>query len=692
MHDDEVKEYIKSHPEVYFERARKSGYVCPICDNGTGKDGTGMKEVKGREGLFKCFKCGFSGDVLAFIAKGYNLDIRSDFSKVIDKAREIYGIEKPLEIRRNNVNKTQKQIETDLPDTFFRIYFEKVAKDQSNYLDDRGISKKIQKEFKIGYDKKWKHPANPNISPSERIIIPTSKNSYLARAINQNTDEKYKAIKVGKSHIFNSKILSEECDEPIFIVEGEIDALSIIEVGGKAIGLGGTSNTELLKRELVKEKKKFQAPLILCLDNDDAGNEASKKIEEFLTEMGIIFINGSKTVLGNFKDPNEALVKDRDFFAKAVKALAEDKKSFENAKSKAQEAFEKGREEYIRAHRDRIADACISFYKEKKSIPTKFHTLDEFLDGGLHAGLYVLAAASGAGKTTLALQIADNIARGGQDVLFFSGEMTIQEIVAKSLSRLTKEIARDSDENALTMRTVLNIGNLLETDKDKEKIDKWIEKETLAEENYNNNIVDHMIIYDGLQSIEDINEEKNGESIISKIETHKKITRESPVIFIDYLQIIRSTKGSTSGDRRLQIDEIISKLRITAVKHETPIFIISSLNRYAYGRGKAGASSDPSDEKDIYMADLKESGGIEYGADVIMTLQAEEDNDDDHSTRRMMKLRVIKNRTGRRHKRDDYIPLDFHTWFNYFEDKGIKKGIKDDSSSQRASAVDIGDL
>jgi replicative DNA helicase len=45
--------------------------------------------------------------------------------------------------------------------------------------------------------------------------------------------------------LFNAKALQQ--NNPIFITEGEIDALSIIEAGGEAVGLGGTSNIEQLK-------------------------------------------------------------------------------------------------------------------------------------------------------------------------------------------------------------------------------------------------------------------------------------------------------------------------------------------------------------------------------------------------------------------------------------------------------------
>ena len=69
--------------------------------------------------------------------------------------------------------------------------------------------------------------------------------------------------------------------------------------------------------------------------------------------------------------------------------------------------------------------------------PPVFPGLDEALGGGLYPGLYMMGAISSLGKTTLACQIADQIAAAGQPVLIFSLEMARKEIFAKSISRLS---------------------------------------------------------------------------------------------------------------------------------------------------------------------------------------------------------------------------------------------------------------
>src|SRR5690606_222457 len=76
-------------------------------------------------------------------------------------------------------------------------------------------------------------------------------------------------------------------------------------------------------------------------------------------------------------------------------------------------------------------------------ISTGFDNLDQSLGGGLYAGLYTLGAISSLGKTTLALQIADNIAANGYEVIFFSLEMALAEVLAKSFSRISAELAKE---------------------------------------------------------------------------------------------------------------------------------------------------------------------------------------------------------------------------------------------------------
>ena len=223
MNRKEAKEYIKANPEIYFRKAKKTGYVCPLCQSGSGRNGTGITEIPRHKGYYKCFVCQESGDVLHFIGKEYGL---SDFKDILNKGIELYSIviDGANYKKRNHkehtrvsqtakskqeINDSQTKTNQDFPEKDYADFFKEAAKHmhETDYLTKRGISKELQKEFNIGYCKEWKHPEKPKMIPSERIIIPTSKHSYMARAITE-MDKQYKAMKVGKSHIFNCEVLS----------------------------------------------------------------------------------------------------------------------------------------------------------------------------------------------------------------------------------------------------------------------------------------------------------------------------------------------------------------------------------------------------------------------------------------------------------------------------------------------------
>jgi DNA primase len=144
-------------------------------------------------------------------------------------------------------------------------------------------------------------------------------------------------------------------------------ALSIIEGGCNAVGLGGSSNIEQLKQELIKTNAR--RPLIVCLDNDEAGKSATKKIIEFLKEKGEPFEDKTLEICGDKKDPNEALVSNRDEFINAVKDIIE---GSPDVLQKESEAY---KQENICAFRNAVS----YFEKEKQVISTGFGQIDGFL-------------------------------------------------------------------------------------------------------------------------------------------------------------------------------------------------------------------------------------------------------------------------------------------------------------------------
>ena len=162
-----------------------------------------------------------------------------------------------------------------------------------------------------------------------------------------------------------------------------------------------------------------QSILILALDNDDAGIRTADSLKTALKDLGVLFIEYN--IAGEYKDANEMLVKDKYGL----------KNNIEEALKKAA-VLEQGllrelqQEESCEHYIDDFIDG-IEKSVDTPFISTGFSGLDYELDGGLYEGFYVLGAISSLGKTTLALQIADNIAAADDntDVLIFSLEMAI---------------------------------------------------------------------------------------------------------------------------------------------------------------------------------------------------------------------------------------------------------------------------
>ena len=439
----------------------KQGYICPICGSGSGNKGTGITTKDGIH--FTCWAgCFSNSDIIDIIGMEQGLtEYREKLNAAAKELNITIDDSSGFTLRYQNQDKTERNTQQSIHNNTYTIrpteeaepdytdFFLQANKNITGTDYHRGLSLDILNRFKIGYVESWKHPKAPQAPASPRLIIPTSKHSYLARDTRAELTEdqkRYSKSKVGKVRIFNSKSLAA-ATQPIFIVEGEIDAMSIIEVGGEAIGLGSLGNVSRLLTML--EQSRPLQPVIICLDNDDnqkAQENVAKalgKLKEGLKRLNIPF--SEEDIAKPYKDANEALQADRAAFIAAVE------KAIHNAAATEEERREEARAELEREAVSYWLPNFIKNIEESKTaayIPTGFLAVDEVLDGGLYAGLYIVGAISSLGKTTFCLQIADQIAQAGNDVLVFSLEMARNELIAKSVSRLT--LIQDIEQNGTT--------------------------------------------------------------------------------------------------------------------------------------------------------------------------------------------------------------------------------------------------
>ena len=654
---ERLTEYVESITD-HSAKGNRKAYVCPICGSGTGRNKTGAFTIT-KDGLkWKCFACDRGGDTLDLI--GYVEDI-SDYKTKIARAGELFNldIEAPAEYQNQD---TQSNMHTDTKTETNYIDFYKQANKNiqaTNYPEKRGLSKAILDRFKIGYVENWRHPdVSENVPTSPRLIIPVTKTSYLARDTRENIPDDQKAYakaKVGSSDIFNGRAFIDDLDKPIFIVEGEIDALSIMEVGGVAVGLGSTSNYRKLVG-LVKDKQ-LERPLILALDNDSGGRKTQAELEKLLQAQKTPYTIAVLTDQ-NAKDPNEMLVKNRETF----KARVEE--AIKNAKDDKEKYLETSTDNYIQDFLNGIADSV-----NTPCIPTGFPMLDEVLDGGLYEGLYIVGAISSLGKTTLVTQIADQVASKGHDVLIFSLEMARSEVMAKSISRHTiMEVLRTGGDtkNAKTVRGV-TAGKRYEKYSNTEI--ELIENAVQAYSGY----AKHIYITEGVGDL-------GVQQIRETVEKHTRYTGNTPLVIVDYLQILAPANERATDKQNT--DKAVMELKRISRDFKTPVIGISSFNRDNYNNA-------------VSMQAFKESGAIEYSSDILIGLQLKgagnKDFDPTEAKKkdpREIELVILKNRNGQTGAK---VPFEFYPMFNYFVENDNPQYILADSESETTKPQTVGD-
>lgn len=295
------------------------GYICPICGSGSGDKGTGITENPKNPYHYTCWAgCFKNCDAFDILALKNGIPTRSE--EAMQYAFSLYNVDNSRsndKIQSMKENPVKKQVKTtttlDFTEKINRSSSLFVGSKAEKYINNRGISTELAQRFKLGYSESEYFPDKQN---HPALIIPVSKNFYISRNIDANTSDKarFSNVKGSKSTIFNLDAIKQS-DRPIFIVEGAIDALSIMEVKGQAIALNSTSNADLLVRQL--ENLKQLPPFVLCLDNDKAGQKATDTLITALTRLTARFIDG-RFIFGECKDANEILMKNKPALARAV--------------------------------------------------------------------------------------------------------------------------------------------------------------------------------------------------------------------------------------------------------------------------------------------------------------------------------------------------------------------------------------
>lgn len=627
----QVKEYLKEQLVDFLEERNINIRKNFICLNPEHLESTPSMSYDARRNKVHCFGCGADYDIFNLIGIEYGLD---DFQSQFNKACELYDVKveqnhttKPKSVRTPQNKRESEDIKMSTIDYYKAC---EAAVHQTNYFKSRGLSDETIRTFSLGYD-----------AQNQRVVIPVSREFYLSRSV---TDKRFYNPSNVKSIIFNLKALQAK-NKPVFVVESTFCALSVIQCGGNCIGLNGLNNVNQLI-EVIQQHQLTDLKLIVALDNDDAGRKASYDLMVKLKEMNVqaIIYNLSD----EFKDPNELLVADASRLkANVADAEQEFEKYLDELKKKQEEEVQRIKTEYqatsalghLQGFINDIATINTNY------IPTGFSELDRTLGGGLFEGLYFIGALSSLGKTTFTLQIADQVAKQGQDVLIISLEMARSELMAKSISRTTALI---DFRNAKTTRGITTAAYYKHySDEERACINQAInEYATYAE---------HIFITESVGNT-------TVDEVRRLIDNHVKITGNKPLVVIDYVQILRPLDPRMTDKQA--VDYNVMELKRISRDFKIPIIGISSLNRQSY-------------KEKISMTSFKESGAIEYSSDILIGLQLKGAGDPNFDVdeakakdEREIELVILKNRNGKTGVKMDYI---FTSKFNLFEETGVSE-------------------
>ncbi len=256
----------------------------------------------------------------------------------------------------------------------------------------------------------------------------------------------------------------------------------------------------------------------------------------------------------------------------------------------------------------KVFDRLTELYESDSTIPglsTGIQDLDKIISGLNKSDLILIAARPGMGKTSIALNIALNVAKTNpKTVAFFSLEMSKEQLAMRLLS----------NESFVDNNKLLT-GQLDEED--------WSK----------------LGIASSALSQTDIRVDDNPTITVAEMNAKCRRMDNLGLVLIDYLQLMTSagSKQNYSGENRQQVVSDISRsLKIMAKELNVPVICLSQLSR---------ANESRTDKRPM-LSDLRESGAIEQDADEVIFLYRDDYYNKESAEPNVAEAIVAKNRHG----------------------------------------------
>jgi len=215
-----------------------------------------------------------------------------------------------------------------------------------------------------------------------------------------------------------------------------------------------------------------------------------------------------------------------------------------------------------------------------EGISTGYSKLDRVLCGVGLTDFVIIGARPGMGKTSLALNIATNVAlKSGKKVAIFSLEMSDEQLASRILS-----------STALVTSSDMRIGKL--TQRDWKQLSEAVTK-----------LADARILIDDTAGI-----------TVSEMKAKLRREKDIGLVVIDYLQLLQGEKHA--DNRVLEIGDITRNMKLMAKELQIPVICAAQLSR--------SVEKNNTTNKRPMMSDLRDSGTIEQDADTILFIYRDE--------------------------------------------------------------------
>ena len=567
----ELKKRLPEYVSMITKPDRKAGknmYVCPLCASGThsGRNSNGAFSIKADGETWHCFSCQKGGDIFDLIGEYENIDSHTEQLK---RAGQLFKTDIAADTGSGSTQparQDQRQQPAAKPEKKpqrgqFSEYIAAcaAAAEKTDYFYRRGFTLDTVKRFNLGFDES-----------KGAIVIPYDRQNsyYITRSTTGKEFRKPPADQAGAEPVYNGAAMYS--GQPCFICESQLDAISIMQAGGTAAAIGGAGIQKLINQ--VQEKRPAAA-LILCFDNDTAGQKTTEAAAEGLKGLNVPHVIAQFALdqySGERKDANDLLTANENQLRQDVRDNM--KRAFRKAAFVPYNV-----KQYLESG---TYDSDIEYFKRYKDRKTGFKNIDKYLT--LYPGMAALGGSASLGKTTFAVNLADNLSMMGETVLYFVLEQETIEIVTKLEARKLFYLEPESPiknidiKNGAKSEALHAARGLL----------------SVSAERFN---------------IVRCNFTTTAEDIRDYVEAFIKRTGIRPVVFIDYLQLI-SPPDDYRGDTRTATDHILKVIKTMQLDNELFVVLISSFNRNSY-------------ILPVSMEAFKETGMIDYTCDYVWGLQ-----------------------------------------------------------------------